>query len=483
MTADAVFADALAPTPDRAAPGARIGGRPVAGGVHELPDPATGSTFARVGWVDTTVVDAAVTAAAEALPVWSAIAARERARALRGIAADIRKRAEEFADLITAETGKRRAEALGEAMFSAAYFDWFADAATMPVDQHLSNTQRRFVVRRHPVGVVAAVSPWNFPLSIPARKIAPALAAGCPVVLKPSELTPLSGVALVELCERHLPSGVVGVVVGDGEKLTTTLVDHPEVASMSFTGSTRVGALVAARAMESMTRVTMELGGKAPFVVCADADPTIAVDALMVAKFRNNGASCLAANNVFVHESLYGQVLTALRERITSMTVGDPRSQHTDLGPLLRPDQVTRLHRLMNDAESAGCSVTRGSAPDSDGYYCTPALVEASADVALWTQEVFGPVLVVRPFTEEDTVVSEINRWRTGLGGYVVSRDAQHGLDLAGRMRIGIVGINNGAPNTPEVPFGGFGYAGMGREGGLSGLHEFTEEQTLSLAR
>jgi len=329
---------------------------------------------------------------------------------------------------------------------------------------------------------VAAVSPWNFPLSIPARKMAPALAAGCPVVLKPSELTPLSGLAITRLAERHLPEGAVGVVVGDGEKLTTTLLDHEAVAAMSFTGSTKVGLLVAQRAMASMTRVTMELGGKGPFIICADADLDTALDALLTAKFRNNGASCIAANNVFLHRDVYDSVLDALTERVPGLRVGDPHDPATELGPLLRADHVERLNGLVRQATDDGCRVWTGETP-SHGWYCAPSVVEADRDTALWRVVGFGPVYVVRPYDDEAVMVREVNGWRTGLGGYVMSTDTEHAVDLASRLRIGIVGINNGVPNTPEVPFGGFGYAGLGREGGLSGLREFIEEQTLSLAR
>lgn len=468
---------------DTPLPGARYAGKTVAGEPHDLPNPSTGATLARVGWVDASVVDDVVTATATAMDEWASTPARTRAAALRGIATSIRERAEELGTLVMAETGKRRQEAVGEAMFSALYFDWFADAATMPQEQHLVNDQRRFVVGRQPVGVVAAVSPWNFPLSIPARKVAPALAAGCTVVQKPSELTPLSSLLLTEICEPHLPSGAVSIMVGDGAALTSALVDHPDVAAVSFTGSTRVGALVAERAMRSMTRVTMELGGQAPFVVCADADPEVALESLLVAKFRNNGASCIAANNVFVHDSQYDGLVSRLREQVTAMRVGDPGEPDTDLGPMLRPDHVRRLDDLVGQAASVGCRVTAGSVPESGGWFAAPRLVEISEDADLWRQEIFGPVLAVRRFSDEDAVVDEVNGWRVGLGGYVVSRDVQAAVDLARRMRIGIVGVNNGAPNTPEVPFGGFGLSGLGREGSLEGMLEFTESQTVSVAR
>lgn len=471
------------PATIEALPAARIAGKAYDGDPHELPNPADGSVLATIGWAGQDLVQDAVAAAVAAAGEWAATSPRERAAALRAIAQTLRENTGDLAQLISAESGKRIAEATGEVGFSAQYFDWFADAATQPRDEHFTTAARRFIVQRHPVGVVAAVSPWNFPLSIPARKVAPALAAGCPVVQKASELTPLSSLAFTELAEPHLPSGLLGVLIGDGEKLTTALVDHPDVAAVSFTGSTRVGTFVAERAMRTMTRVTMELGGKAPFIVCADADVEQAVDALMVAKFRNNGASCIAANNVFIHDDVYAGVLEAVRSRIGAMKIGDPADPATDLGPLLREEHVFRLAGLVREAMSAGCAVERGPTCPERGWYATPMLVEATADTGLWNDEIFGPVCAVRRFHDEEAVVAEINGWRTGLGGYVMSGSSEHAVALASRLRIGIVGIDNGAPNTPEVPFGGFGFSGLGREGGVSGMLEFTEEQTISLAR
>ena len=464
-------------------PAARIAGRTYDGEAHHLPNPATGEILARVGWADVGEVDAAVASARDAEAEWAATTPRGRAAALRRVAQSVRDNVEVLAELISAESGKRLPEATGEVGFSAQYLDWFADAATHVRDEHYANAARRFIVQRKPVGVVAAVSPWNFPLSIPVRKVAPALAAGCPVVQKASELTPLTSIAFTELAEPHLPDGLVSVLVGDGEKLTTALVDHPDVAAVSFTGSTRVGVAVAERAMRTMTRVTMELGGKAPFIVCGDADIDIALEALLVAKFRNNGASCIAANNVFVHEPVYEEFVERLRERICGLTVADPADPASELGPLLRPEHVERMHALLAQARQDGCPVSVGTSGPGAGWYASPALIEAESDTAAWSEEIFGPVCAVRRFASEDDVVAEVRSWRIGLGGYVMSSDAEHAATLATRLDVGIVGINNGAPNTPEVPFGGVGYSGLGHEGGMSGLLEFSEEQTLSFAR
>lgn len=475
---------ALLPTSDGVNAAALVAGEAMYGAAQELPDPAAGKIVAQSSWAEDQHVDAAVEVARESWATWRNKSPRERAAALRASASTLRSNAEPLAQLVVEETGKRIAEARGEINFSAQYFEWFAEAAVMAFEEHLQTPLRRFLVNYHPVGVAAAVSPWNFPVSIPARKIAAALAAGCPVVLKPSELTPRSGLALVGLLQQHLPSGIVNVVVGDGETTTTRLVDHPDVAVVSFTGSTRVGSLVAQRAMGSLTRVILELGGMAPFVVTDDADVEQSIEALMVAKFRNNGASCIAANNVYVHESLYDPVLAGVRERVLNLRVGDPLAEATDLGPVIRGNYAERFEGLLAQAEAAGSSVTRGSEIPTRGWYSPPAIVESVTDeLPLWTEELFGPLCGIRPYADVQSVIDEVNARNMGLAGYVMGRNEGAALDVARQMRVGIVGINNGAPNTPEVPFGGFGLAGIGREGGLAGMMEFMESQTLSVAR
>ena len=355
----------------------RVGAVVLTGAPAQVPDPATEGVVADIAWATAADVDAAVGAAVAAQTEWSASDVRDRARALRSIAEDLRAVAEPLGELISAESGKRLSEAVAEVGFSARYFDWFADASTRVSSTYYRTEQRHFVVEHRPVGVVAAISPWNFPLSIPARKLAAALAAGCAVVQKPSELAPLSAVALTALCERHLPPGAVGVLVGEGRVLTPALVDHPDVRAVSFTGSTAVGRSVAERAARGFTRAVLELGGRAPFVVCEDADVDVAVEALVVAKLRNNGESCLAANNVFVHEDRYGEVLAALRERLAGLVVGDPRDPATDLGPLIRPEAVDRVRGLADAARAGGDAVETFGTPPASGWFAPAALVES----------------------------------------------------------------------------------------------------------
>lgn len=465
--------------------GARFGGGRLGGGDPlEVADPFTGEPFAAVARATASDAAEAVAAAAAAQPAWAATPAGERARALRRAADALRDPAvaEELAVLVTRETGKRIAEARGEVGFSAAFIDWFADAAAARAAEQRTAGGRRFLVGHRPLGVVAAVSPWNFPVSIPARKVGAALAAGCSVVLKPSELTPLSGLRFAEILEEHLPAGLLTTVAGDGVEVTGALVDDPRVAAVSFTGSTRVGKLIAARCAEGLTRPLLELGGRAPFVVRADADLDAAVENLLVAKYRNNGASCIAANNVFVHESLYAEFVAAFKTRSAALRLGDPRAEETGLGPVIDASHVTRLNGLVEDARKAGAGVWQGEEVPATGHFVAPAVVEAAEDLPIWTEEVFGPVVGVRPYSDEDALVAEINSWDFGLGGYVCGTDVSGAIALAERLQIGIVGVNNGAPNTPEVPFGGFKQSGYGREGGYAGLAEFTEPQTVSVA-
>jgi succinate-semialdehyde dehydrogenase / glutarate-semialdehyde dehydrogenase len=474
----------LKPAIDDSLGAGRVGGTVLPGGDRPIYNPATGEPFAAVGWADVAAADAAVTAARAAQREWAATGPRDRAAALRTIASELRNMAEPLGSLICAESGKRLEEAEAEVGFSARYFDWFADACTRVDDAYYETPQRRFLIRHKPAGVVAAISPWNFPLSIPARKVAPALAAGCGVVQKPSELTPLSSLVLTSVCEQFLPEGLVSVLVGDGSVLTPALVDHPEVRVVTFTGSTGVGRVVAERAGRTFTQAVLELGGRAPFVICEDADVPTAVEALLVAKFRNNGESCLAANNVFVHADVYDDVLSRLNERLEALMVGDPRDPRTGLGPLIRAEEVARIDRIVRETRETGAKVTSfGKLPDC-GWYAPATLVEEPCeDTEAWATEIFGPVISVRRFTDEAAAVADINRWRTGLGGYVVTADPERQVSLARSLDIGVMAINNGAPNTPEVPFGGRGDSGLGREGGMSGLLEFTSEQTISIAR
>jgi succinate-semialdehyde dehydrogenase/glutarate-semialdehyde dehydrogenase len=458
---------------------AQIGGQPVArsGPATEVRDPRDLTTLATVTDATPEDVRRAVATAEAAWCDWRAVEGASRARALRAVAADLAAEAERLARLITAETGKVLAEARAEVGLSVRYLEWFASLAEADAT---SVSTGDALVRRVPIGVAAAVTTWNFPLSIPVRKLAAATAAGCTVVLKPSPLAPTTAYELVRIFERHLPPGVVGLVLG-GIDQATALVTSDAVRVVTFTGSTAAGVDLATRLAPTLTRSVLELGGRAPVVVLPDADPAVAVETIMAAKLRNNGASCIAANNVFVHERVAGDVLPGLAERVRGLVPADPLLPTTQLGPLRTPEHARAIESLARDAEQRGCTVLRGPEPVSASEcYARAVLVHADRPTTSWDSEVFGPLLQVRSYRDEDALVAEVNGWRRGLGGYLVTPDRDRAAALASRLRIGIVGVGTATPNSPELPFGGFDLAGWGREGATAGMDAFTEQQTVA---
>lgn len=470
---------------EESVPGVRIGGKVSAGrNVFEVVCPATGESLGRVHGGGSAEVGTAVNVARVALDPWQALSRAERAGVLRAIAEGLVAEPDDgLATVITRETGKRLAEARGEVLFSAAYFDWFAKIAETEQESVFDVPERHCLIRRRPLGVVGVITPWNFPVSLPARKLAAALAAGCTTVFKPSEFSPLSGLRFAEILEKYLPPGVCNTVAGDGEVVSNALVDHIEVAAVTFTGSTRVGALLAARCGGTLTRITLELGGKAPFIVCGNVDVAKAVDTLMVAKYRNNGASCIAANNVFVHQDVYNDFVEAYKDRSLALIVGDPMDDQVELGPVINGAHVLRLAGLVDDARAHGAVIAQAALAVSQGFFVPPTLVELTDGCRMWDEEIFGPVTAIRAYEDEAAVIREINSWPFGLGGYVCSADSEHASKIAGQLAIGIVGVNNATPNTPEVPFGGFKGSGIGREGGIQGFEEFIGWQTVSAPR
>lgn len=458
---------------------ARIGGEVVLrpGRLTEVLDPQDLTTLARVGSATPDDVRRAVETSADAWRDWRSTDGAGRAAALRSVAAELRADADPLARLVTAETGKLLREAHAEVDLSVRFLEWFASLAA---DRPEAIRTARSRVARVPVGVVAAITTWNFPLSIPVRKLAAAVAAGCTVVLKPSPLAPVTAHELVRRCERHLPPGVVGLLLGGPEQATALATAEP-VRAVSFTGSTEAGVDLATTLAPTLTRSVLELGGRAPVVVLPDADVDAAVETVITAKFRNNGASCIAANNVFVHDRVAGAVLAALEERVRTLLPGDPTLPATGLGPQRTPRHARAIETLAQDARERGCAVVDGPDPESGSACHTRAvLVRADRPTAGWDREVFGPLLQVRAYRDEDALVDEVNGWRRGLGGYLVTPDAERAAALAGRLRLGIVGVGTGTPNSPELPFGGFDLAGWGREGSESGMDAFTEQQSVA---
>lgn len=448
--------------------------------------PIDGEVFGQV--LNGTADDAkrALDAARAALSSWSSTDVDERVATLRAIAAALREEAAasdetSWAWLLSTETGKRVAEAQGEITFSAVYFEAFADLLEAQRDEFFSVipgiTHR---VQPQAMGVVAVVTPWNFPVSIPARKIAAALAAGCTVVFRAAELAALSSLRLSALLDRFVPAGVVNTVLGSPSDVVNTWLE--QVDCVSFTGSTRVGRIINEQIAPRFTPAVMELGGNASFVVLDDADVRSAVDTLMIAKFRNNGQSCIGANNVLVPRALEGDFRDALVEAASALVIGDPRDAATDLGPLAPAKDPARVATLVYEAVAAGGHTLIDAAElPTEGHYTAPQFVlNAPSSSTLVADEVFGPAAGIIVYDDLDEALTLQRRSGYGLASYVCTDDESRADSVATRFRAGIIGINTATPNYPGAPFGGIGLSGLGYEGGRQGLEAHQHFRTIA---
>jgi succinate-semialdehyde dehydrogenase/glutarate-semialdehyde dehydrogenase len=459
------------------------------GGNFAVSDPSTLEVIRSVA--DGSVEDAtdAVDAAAGAFAAWSAAPPRVRSEVLRRAYELMIAEADRLAALISWENGKSLADAHSEVTYAAEFFRWFSEEAVRSDgDFAIAPTGgTRSLVTSRAVGVAVLVTPWNFPAAMVTRKVAPALAAGCTVVLKPAAETPLSALAVAELLARAgTPQGVVNVVPAmDAPAVVGTLVSDPRVRKLSFTGSTRVGQLLLERAAQRVLNCSMELGGNAPLIVGPDADLARAVDGAMVAKFRNGGQACTAANRLYVHQSLARDFLRAFGERVAGLRVGPSRHEGPDVGPLISPAAVRRVTELVDGALEAGARVAYEADvdPSLDGFFFPPTvLADVPMDAEILEQEIFGPVAPVVTWSDEEELLMSVNRGEYGLASYVFSRDLQWALGVAERLDTGMVGINRGLVSDPAAPFGGVKQSGLGREGAREGLREFQESQFRSIA-
>ncbi|MGI8880240.1 MAG: aldehyde dehydrogenase family protein [Jatrophihabitans sp.] len=451
----------------------------------DVTNPASGELYATVigGGRDDAML--ALDAADGAYDSWRQVPDVQRAAALRRIADRLQTEAGgDLPSIITAETGKRLAESRAELEFSAAYFRWFAAMADGARSQRWRvRPDLNHHVTAKPVGIVAVMTPWNFPVSIPARKVAPALAAGCSVVFKPSEVAPVSGLRFAELVEAELPTNVLTTVVGPAEHISAAWTADKRVRAISFTGSTRIGRILAGQAAGDFKRMILELGGKASFIVLADADVTTAVESLLVAKYRNNGQSCIAADSVFVAAELYDRFVEQFLSAASSLQLGDPMLATTTLGPMALPSDPARVAALASDAESAGAELARPTVgvPDT-GYFAPPVIcLRPPPQSRIAQEEIFGPLLTISAFVDVADVIRRTNIGRMGLAGYVVGSNIAAAQQIASQLDIGIAGINTGTPNTPQVPFGGTKDSGLGYEGGAAGLDAFLHYQTVAV--
>jgi succinate-semialdehyde dehydrogenase/glutarate-semialdehyde dehydrogenase len=458
------------------------------GGAGTLPviDPATEEPIAEVA--NATPDDAldAVAAAYAALPGWAATPPRQRAECLRRAWALMIERAEQIARLMVLENGKALRDARAEVTYAAEFFRWFAEEAVR-IDGGVMTAPagtNRIMVLRQPVGVSVLVTPWNFPAAMATRKIGPALAAGCTVILKPAKETPLCALAVAGILrEAGVPGGVVNVVTtATAAPVVSTMLADPRVRKLSFTGSTEVGRMLLATAAKTVTNCSMELGGNAPFLIFDDADVGAAIEGALIAKMRNGGEACTAANRFYVHEKVADEFTARFADRLAKLSVGPGLDDGTDLGPLVNEDTRTKVATLVEGAAGGGSRVvTGGSAPDRRGFFYLPTVLgDVPADASILHTEIFGPVAPVVRFTDEADAIAWANDTEFGLVSYLYTGDLRRALRVSEALETGMVGVNRGLVSDPAAPFGGVKQSGIGREGGHDGLLEFTETKYIA---
>jgi succinate-semialdehyde dehydrogenase/glutarate-semialdehyde dehydrogenase len=450
-------------------------------------DPGTEEVIASVASAGADDGRAAAEAAAAAQPDWAATAPRQRAEVLRRAWELLIERADELARLVTRENGKVLAEAKGEITYAAEFFRWFSEEAVRlrgQIGTAPAGTNRILVVHQ-PVGVAYLVTPWNFPAAMATRKIAPALAAGCAVVLKPATLTPLTALAVADvLAEAGVPDGVVNVVPGTSARtITAAVLEHPKVRKLSFTGSTEVGKLLLEQAAGRVLNTSMELGGNAPFIVLADADLDAAVEGAMVAKMRHNGETCTAANRFYVEAPVAEAFAAKLGKAMAAIPMGHGLEAGNRLGPLVDADTRDKVASLVDAAVGAGATrVVGGERPDGGPgfYYPATVLADVAPDNPILAEEIFGPVAPIVSVADADEAVRLANDSTMGLVAYVFTRDLAAGLRVAEALESGMVGLNKGVVSDPAAPFGGVKESGVGREGGHEGMLDYTETKYIA---
>jgi succinate-semialdehyde dehydrogenase / glutarate-semialdehyde dehydrogenase len=486
---ETVAADLASITGMNTPTGLLIGGSwsPGRAGVLPVIDPATEDTIAEVAAGTAEDAIDAVSAAHQALPGWAATAPRVRGECLRRAYELMIADTEALARLMVMENGKALRDARAEITYAAEFFRWFAEEAVR-IDGMVTRAPsgaNRILVQHQPVGVAVLVTPWNFPAAMATRKIGPALAAGCTVVLKPAKETPLSALAVAAiLSEAGVPDGVVNVVTtGSPGSVVGAMLADPRVRKLSFTGSTEVGRVLLRTAADTVTNCSMELGGNAPFLVFGDADVDAAVEGAMIAKMRNGGEACTAANRFYVHESVAGEFTQKFAARLSALNVGPGLEDGVDLGPLVNADTRSKVATLVEEAaRDGGRVVTGGQAPDRRGYFYAPTVLDDVPPTAgILSEEIFGPVAPIVRFTDTDEAIAMANSTEYGLVSYLYTADLRRALQVAEALEAGMVGINRGVVSDPAAPFGGVKQSGLGREGGHEGLLEFTETKYIAV--
>ncbi|QKC96884.1 NAD-dependent succinate-semialdehyde dehydrogenase [Mesorhizobium sp. NZP2298] len=451
------------------------------GSTFEVCNPATGAVIARVADLATADVERAILAAERALVDWRQRPAKERAKLLRAWFDLITAHTEDLAQMITAEQGKPLYEARGEVAFGASFVDWFSEEAKRVYGDVIPSAgrDRRFIVLKQPIGVCAAITPWNFPLAMITRKAAAALAAGCTMVVKPSEETPLTALAMAELARQAgIPAGVLNIVPSkDAAGIGRLLCEHPVIRKLSFTGSTAVGKLLMRQCADTLKKLSLELGGNAPFIVFDDADLDLAIAGAIASKFRNSGQTCVCTNRIYVQDGIHAAFVAKLTEQVASLKVGDGAAPEVVQGPLINAKAVAKVVELVGDAVDRGARIETGGKPHAlGGTWFEPTVLSGmQAPMRLAQEEAFGPIAPVFRFKDEAEVIRLANDTRYGLMAYFYARDVNRIWHVLEELQFGMVGINEGLISTELAPFGGIKESGFGREGSKYGIEEYVE--------
>lgn len=440
-------------------------------------NPYNNNEIAQVSDCNQEDTEKAIEAAHKAFKVWSGFTASKRSKILQAWNTLILENSNDLAHILTVEQGKPLAEALGEIKYGASYIEWFAEEAKRVYGDVIpgQSTKNRITVIKQPVGIVGAITPWNFPSAMITRKIAPALAAGCTVVVKPSEYTPLSALALAVLADRAgFPPGVINIVpTMDAASVGQTLTSHPKVKKISFTGSTRVGKLILKQSADQVKKVTLELGGNAPFIVFADADIDAAVEGCFASKFRNGGQTCVCTNRVFLHQSIHDEFVEKFTAKVDTIKSGNGLSEGTLIGPMINEVAIEKDLQLINDATQKGAKIITGG-NRKEGLFIEPTVIcDLDSNMDIYSSEIFGPIAAIYKFNSEAEVIQKANDTNYGLASYFYGRDYALIWRVAEALEYGMVGINTGVMSTVTAPFGGVKESGFGREGSKYGIDEY----------
>ncbi|WP_129690754.1 NAD-dependent succinate-semialdehyde dehydrogenase [Gottfriedia acidiceleris] len=453
----------------------------------KVTNPATGAVVGAIPTGGTYEAKLAVDAAHTAFKTWSKKTAEERYHLLMNWYRLIDEKKEEIARLMTIEQGKPLKEALGETVYANGFISWYAEEGKRVYGETIPASQpnKRILIRKEPVGVVAAITPWNFPAAMITRKVAPALAAGCTTVIKPATQTPLTALKLAELAhEAGIPKGVINVVTGKSSEIGDVWLKDPRVTKITFTGSTEVGKTLMVGAAENVKKVSLELGGNAPFIVMDDADLSKAAVGLVQSKFRNAGQTCICTNRIYVQESVAEEFTALFTKELEKLKVGNGLEEGIDVGPLIDHAALEKVKTLVEDATNNGGKIVfSGNKPaEENGYYYAPTILTGITDeMACMKEEIFGPLAPITTFKTEEEVIERANNSNYGLAAYVYTENLSRSFRVTEALEYGIIGLNDGTPSAVQVPFGGYKESGLGREGGHFGIEEFLEVKYISI--